>query len=118
MDSLPGKDNKKARNAKSREIAELKKDANFVDAERILVGKEPITPSNKTPQNSKPKGGKNDVAAVSTELVFTSKKKKDKPAKGLSEKELEDMEKLKQNIMTKKSELEDMEKLKQNIMTK
>merc|ERR1719379_823062 len=117
MDSLPGKDNKKARNAKSREIAELKKDANFVDAERILVGKEPITPSNKTPQNSKPKGGeyddlfasadagKNYVAAVSTELVFTSKKKKDKPAKGLSEKELEDMEKLKQNIMTKKSEL-------------
>ena len=78
---------------------------------------EPITPSNKTPQNSKPKGGeyddlfasadagKNYVAAVSTELVFTSKKKKDKPAKGLSEKELEDMEKLKQNIMTKKSEL-------------
>ena len=45
------------------------------------------------------------MAAVSTELVFTSKKKKDKPAKGLSEKELEDMEKLKQNIMTKKSEL-------------
>merc|ERR1711904_165492 len=60
----------------------------------------------KTPQNSKPKGGeyddlfasadagKNYVAAVSTELVFSSKKKKDKPAKGLSEKELEDMEKL------------------------
>merc|ERR1711977_336492 len=87
------------------EIAELKKDANFMDAERILVGKEPITPSNKTPQNSKPKGGeyddlfasadagKNYVAAVSTELVFTSKKKKEKAAKGLSEKELEDMEK-------------------------
>merc|ERR1712188_153298 len=33
------------------------------------------------------------------------KKKKEKAAKGLSEKELEDMEKLKQNIMTKKSEL-------------
>merc|ERR1712149_42292 len=49
--------------------------------------------------------GKNYVAAVSTELVFSSKKKKDKPAKGLSEKELEDMVKLKQNIMTKKSEL-------------
>merc|ERR1711959_864327 len=30
---------------------------------------------------------------------------KEKPQKGLSEKELEDMEKLKQNIMTKKSEL-------------
>jgi hypothetical protein len=117
IDSMTGKENKKARNAKSREIAELKKDANFVDAERILVGKEPITPSNKTPQNSKPKGGeyddlfasadagKNYVAAVSTELVFSSKKKKEKAAKGLSEKELEEMEKLKQNIMTKKSEL-------------
>ena len=45
------------------------------------------------------------MAAVSTELVFSSKKKKEKAAKGLSEKELEDMEKLKQNIMTKKSEL-------------
>merc|ERR1711998_264531 len=39
-------------------------------------------------------------------LTFTSgKKKKEKPQKGLSEKELEDMEKLKQNIMTKKAEL-------------
>merc|ERR1712182_70211 len=51
--------------------------------------------------------GKNYVAAVSTELVFTSKKKKDKPAKGLSEKELEDMEKLKQNIMTYKAKLKE-----------
>merc|ERR1712193_514080 len=41
----------------------------------------------------------------SESLTFTSKKKKEKPQKGLSEKELEDMEKLKQNIMTKKSEL-------------
>merc|ERR1719298_260497 len=45
------------------------------------------------------------VAATTTELLFSSKKKKEKPQKGLSEKELEDMEKLKQNIMTKKAEL-------------
>merc|ERR1712193_408237 len=92
-------------------------DFNFVDAERILAGKEPITPSNKTPQNAPPKKGEYDdlfagcdagkmyVAATSTELVFSSKKKKEKPQKGLSEKELEDMEKLKQNIMTRKAEL-------------
>merc|ERR1719199_1930545 len=67
-----------------------------MDAERILVGKEPITPSNKTPQNSKPKGGeyddlfasadagKNYVAAVSTELVFSSKKKSELKAEGMS----------------------------------
>merc|ERR1711904_277522 len=91
--------------------------ANFVDAERILVGKEPITPSNKTPQHGPPKKGEYDdlfagcdagkmyVAPTTESLTFTTKKKKEKPAKGLSEKELEDMEKLKQNIMTKKSEL-------------
>jgi hypothetical protein len=115
--ALPGKENKKSRNAKSREIADLKKDANYVDAERILVGKEPITPSNKTPQNAPPKKGEYDdlfagcdagkmyVAATTESLTFSTKKKKEKPAKGLSEKEVEDMEKLKQNIMTKKSEL-------------
>merc|ERR1719258_558374 len=117
MDSLPGKENKKARNAKSREIAELKKDANFMDAERILVGKEPITPSNKTPQNAPPKKGEYDdlfagcdagkmyVAPTTESLSFTTKKKKEKQQKELSEKELEEMEKLKQNIKTKKSEL-------------
>merc|ERR1711904_528677 len=91
--------------------------ANFVDAERILVGKEPITPSNKTPQHGPPKKGEYDdlfagcdagkmyVAPTTESLTFTTKKKKEKPAKGLTEQELEDMEKLKQNIMTKKSEL-------------
>jgi hypothetical protein len=117
IESLPGKENKKVRNAKSREIAELKKDANFMDAERILVGKEPITPSNKTPQNAPPKKGEYDdlfagcdagkmyVAPTTESLSFTGKKKKEKAQKELSEKELEEMEKLKQNIMTKKSEL-------------
>merc|ERR1719324_1675047 len=105
------------RNAKSREIADLKRDANFMDAERILQGKEPITPSNKTPQNAPPKKGEYDdlfagcdagkmyVAPTTESLSFTTKKKKEKPQKELSEKELEEMEKLKQNIMTKKSEL-------------
>jgi len=117
IETLPGKENKKVRNAKSREIADLKRDADFMDAERILAGKEPITPSNKTPQNAPPKKGEYDdlfagcdagkmyVAPTTESLTFTSKKKKEKPAKGLSEKELEDMEKLKQNIMTKKAEL-------------
>jgi hypothetical protein len=49
--------------------------------------------------------GKMYVAPTTESLNFTSKKKKEKPQKGLSEKELEEMEKLKQNIMTKKSEL-------------
>merc|ERR1719313_3260069 len=100
IDALPGKENKKARNAKSREIAELKKDANFVDAERILVGKEPITPSNKTPQNAPPKKGEFDdlfascdagkmyVAPTTESLNFQTKKKKEKPQKGLLQRHL------------------------------
>merc|ERR1719247_1273821 len=69
------------------------------------------------PQNAPPKKGDYDDlfagcdagkmydAPTTESLTFTSKKKKEKPQKGLSEKELEEMEKLKQNIMTKKSEL-------------
>merc|ERR1719331_170913 len=116
INALPGKENKKARNGKSREIADLKKDADFMDAERVLQGKEPLTPSNKDPSSPTKKGefddlfancdaGKMYVAATTTELLFSSKKKKEKKEKGLSEKEVEEMEKLKQNIMTKKSEL-------------
>ena len=37
IDSLTGKENKKARNARSRVIAEMKKDCNFMDAERIIL---------------------------------------------------------------------------------
>merc|ERR1719281_850823 len=42
IETLTGKDNKKARSARSRVIAEMKKDVNFMDAERILAGKEAL----------------------------------------------------------------------------
>jgi hypothetical protein len=115
IEAMPGKENKKARNGKSREIAELKKDADFMDAERVLQGKEPLTPSNKDPSSPSKRGEFDDlfaekatayVAPTAEMLSFESKKKKkEKTPKGLSDKELEEMEKLKQNIMTKKSEL-------------
>ena len=35
MEQLTGKDNKKARNAKSREVSDMKKTDDFVDAERV-----------------------------------------------------------------------------------
>jgi hypothetical protein len=87
-----------------------------MDAERVLQGKEPLTPSNKDPNSPSKKGeyedlfagcdaGKMYVAPTTEQLTFSTKKKKEKPQKGLSETELDEMEKLKQNIMTKKSEL-------------
>jgi len=48
MEALTGKDNKKARNAKSREVADLKKEPDYVDAERVLAGKEPLQDKNKS----------------------------------------------------------------------
>jgi hypothetical protein len=121
IDTLSGRENKKARNARSRVIAEMKKDANFMDAERILAGKEALTPSNRDPNTPLKKVGEYDhlfaqkatmpdgklaYVAPTADIGFTSdKKKKEKKAKDLSDEEKQQMEKLKNDIMTKKSEL-------------
>jgi hypothetical protein len=121
IDGLTGKDNKKARNARSRVIAEMKKDANFMDAERILAGKEAMTPSNRDPNTPSKKAGEYDhlfakangltadgklaYVAPTADIGVTTKAKKEKKAKELSEEEKNQMEKLKNDIIAKKSEL-------------
>merc|ERR1711904_331532 len=108
---LSGKENKKARNARSRVIAEMKKDVNFMDAERIIAGKEALSPLNRDPNTPSKKVGEYDhlfaqkatmpdgklaYVAPTTDIGVTGTKKKE-------EKNL--MEKLKNDIVTKKSEL-------------
>merc|ERR1719160_2487042 len=121
IDDLTGKENKKARNARSRVIAEMKKDVNFMDAERIIAGKEALSPMNRDPNTPSKKVGEYDhlfaqkatmpdgklayVAPTADIGVSEKKKKKEKKAMDLSEEEKQQMEKLKTNIMTKKSEL-------------
>jgi len=120
MEKLTGKDNKKARNAKSREIADLKKDVDFMDAERILIGKEALSPANRDPNTPSKRGefdhlfaqkatmpdGKLAYVAPTAEIGEGKKKKpKETKQKELSSEEKQLMEKLKQDIMTKKSEL-------------
>jgi len=120
IETLTGKDNKKARNARSRVIAEMKKDVNFVDAERILAGKEALSPMNRDPNTPSKKVGEYDhlfaqkatmpdgklaYVAPTAEIGVSGKAKKEKKAKDLSEEEKQQMEKLKNNIMEKKSEL-------------
>jgi len=118
---LSGKENKKARNERSRVIAEMKKDVNFMDAERILAGKEALTPSNRDPNTPSKKVGEYDhlfaqmangltadgkLAYVAPTVdIGVSKTKKEKKVKDLSEEEKNQMEKLKNNIMTKKAEM-------------
>jgi hypothetical protein len=120
IDGLTGKENKKARNARSRVIAEMKRDANFVDAERIIAGKEALTPSNRDPNTPSQKVGEYDhlfaqkatmpdgklaYVAPTAEILSSDKKKKEKKQKDLTEEEKQLMEKLKNDIIAKKSEL-------------
>merc|ERR1719439_545258 len=114
---LSGKENKKARNARSRVIAEMKKDVNFMDAERILAGKEALSPMNRDPNTPSKKVGEYDhlfaqkatmpdgklaYVAPTTDIGVTTTKK-EKKVKDLSEEEKNEMEKLKNNIMTRKA---------------
>jgi len=116
MEKLTGKDNKKARNAKSREIADLKKEADYVDAERVLAGKEPLTERNKiaTPKEETPKAENPAFVvkggyAAPTALGAGKEKKKAKEGKdeggGISAAELKELEKLKGDIIARKTEL-------------
>merc|ERR1719313_1074095 len=118
--TLTGKENKKARNARSRVIAEMKKDVNFMDAERILAGKEALSPKNRDPNTPSKKVGEYDhlfaqkatmpdgklaYVAPTADIGVTTKTKKEKKVKDLSDKEKNQMEKLKNNIVTRKAEL-------------
>jgi hypothetical protein len=121
IDDLTGKENKKARNARSRVIAEMKKDVNFMDAERIIAGKEALSPMNRDPNTPSKKMGEYDhlfakangltadgklaYVAPTADIGVTTKAKKEKKAKDLSEEEKQQMDKLKNDIVAKKAEL-------------
>merc|ERR1719281_1127726 len=119
IEGLTGKDNKKARNARSRVIAEMKKDVNFMDAERILAGKEALSPMNRDPNTPSQKVGEYDhlfaqkatmpdgklaYVAPTSDIGVAQKSKKEKKVKDLTE-EKQQMEKLKNDIVAKKAEL-------------
>merc|ERR1711924_389770 len=102
-------------------IAEMKKDVNFMDAERIIAGKESLSPMNRDPNTPSKRVGEYDhlfaqkatmpdgklayVAPTAEISALGDKKKKEKKVKDLSEEEKQQMEKLKSNIMTRKAEL-------------
>merc|ERR1711972_157248 len=47
IEGLSGKDNKKARNEKSKEVSNIKNDKDYIDATRVVAGKEPLQEKNK-----------------------------------------------------------------------
>jgi hypothetical protein len=113
-EALTGKDNKKARNEKSKEAAAHKKTDQYIDAERVLKGLEPkhghfvksggaakpdAAVSEPTPEVSEP-AAKDEAKAKKDD-----KKTKKVESAGISKAERDELEKLKNDIVARKAEL-------------
>ena len=116
MEQLTGKDNKKARNAKSREVSDMKKTDDFVDAERVIAGKEPLQEKWKGEAKVEKKEeivlevvDKTAYVAPTTIAKKDAKEKKEKKQEsaGISPAERDELEKLKVEIVAKKTALKE-----------
>jgi len=105
---LTGKDNKKMRAAKGKEVAELKGEQRYVDACKIVKGLEPKF------NNFVLKAAENPTAATATEPVAEpvqkgkeKKETKKQESAGLSPAETKELEDLKQKIIERKGLLKE-----------
>merc|ERR1740121_1104448 len=110
---LTGKDNKKARTEKEKEKKALKDSKQYIDAEKIAKGKEP---SNGffviKKEAAAPAAAAAPVAEESSAAKKDEKEKKEKPKKatesaGISKAERDELEKLKNDIISRKKELKE-----------
>jgi len=117
-EALTGSENKKARQAKSKEAAALKKTDQYIDAELVLKGKPPkhgffVMAGQELPSVAESKvatGGYNAVTPDAKAEAKPIKKDDKKPAKkqdsaGISKAERDELEKLKGDIIARKTEL-------------
>ena len=101
---LTGKDNKKERSAKGKEVADLKNEHKYVDACKVVKGLEPkfghfITKEAELPKIDLPE----TVQEAAPEKAKKEHKKKEKAeSAGLSPDELKELENLKQQIVEEK----------------
>jgi len=113
---LTGKDNKKARTEKSKQISEIKVGNQYIDACKVVKGLEPkhgfFVLGEAEPVVAKTKGPSvEELAAKAEEDAKAEKKKKDdkKPKKqdgaGISPAERDELEKLKTDLIARKTEL-------------
>merc|ERR1711972_285820 len=109
IDTLTGKDNKKARTEKQKEMKALKDNKQYIDAEKIEKGKEPQNGFFIKVQEKKEDKPKEEE--VVEEKKEDAKKKKDDKLKkamesaGLSPDEKKELDKLKTDIIARKGEL-------------
>lgn len=122
--TLTGKDNKKARNTKSKEVSELKNNVDYVDAIRVLRGDDPLQEHNRInaaaeaeakrirEEEAAEKARQEEEAAkiaaeeeAKKKAKDDSKKKKPTESAGISPTERAELDKLKADIISRKGEL-------------
>merc|ERR1719265_586360 len=110
---LTGKDNKKARTEKSKEASEVKKTPEYIDACKVIKGQTPKNGHFATIKAAAKKG--DDAAAPAAAAPAEDEKKDDKKKKelkptaaaGISKEERAELDKLKNDIISRKKELKD-----------
>jgi len=104
-DKLTGKDNKKARTEKSKEIAALKIDKKYIDATRVVKGSDPANGNFILSKTGGEVAKKAEVVAEVTSAPKKEEKKPKKEAVGLTPEELQELEQLKNDIIARKTQL-------------
>merc|ERR1712151_813066 len=115
---LTGKDNKKARTDKEKEKKAIKDSKQYIDAEKIVKGKEPSNGFFVLQKDAAPAAAAPAAASPQEEAAKEEKKeekdKKEKPKKalesaGISKAERDELEKLKNDIIARMNELKEKE---------
>merc|ERR1711972_592535 len=109
---LTGKDNKKARTEKEKEKKALKDSKQYIDAEKVVKGKEPSNGFFVIKKEAAPAPAPAAVVEEVKEEKKEEKEKKEKPKKatesaGISKAERDELEKLKNDIIARKKELKE-----------
>jgi len=113
IDGLSGKDNKKERTAKSKELAELKVDKQYIDACKVSKGLDPVNGFFAT-KGAEPEAAPAEAAeeAAPAEKADPDAKKAAKPKKaaesaGLSPAEKKELDQIKNDIVARKTKLKE-----------
>jgi len=109
--TLTGKDNKKERTAKSKQVSDLKVTPQYIDACKVVKGLEPkngfFVIASEKPKEAEPAAAKVEVPDAKKEAKKDDKKesKKKVESAGISQAERDELEKLKNDIIARKTEL-------------
>jgi len=115
IDSLTGKDNKKERSAKSKELSELKLDKQYIDACKVMKGLEPVNgffviksaePAVATPV-AEPAAAEPVADRPDPDAKKAARPTKKTESAGLSPAEKKELEQLKSDIVARKTKLKE-----------